>query len=111
MKYKIPEENQAQFNTLLRSLPLTLQEDESFKETLLVHLKLGGIGLARYMAQTTAKYLDVDVLEIGTGLRFPKVVEVKQEETEGDDDEKDDDDDSEQDGEAEDDDDDGSSAE
>ena len=79
MKYKVPEEFQARFNTLVRSLPLALQDNNEFKDTLLVHLKLGGMGLARHLAETTIKYLDVDVLEIGTGLRFPKVVEVKQE--------------------------------
>jgi len=80
MKYKVPEEFQARFNTLVRSLPLDLQDNDEFKDSLLVHLKLGGMGLARHLAETTIKYLDVDVLEIGTRLRFPKVVEVKQDE-------------------------------
>jgi hypothetical protein len=88
MKYTVPEEYQAQFNTLIRSVPVELQDDDAFKETVLVYLKLGGISLARRYAETTAKYLNVDVLEIGTGLRFPKVVEVKQEDEK--DDEKDD---------------------
>jgi hypothetical protein len=79
MKYTVPEEYQAQFYTLIRSVPLELQDDDEFKETLLVYLKMGGIGMARRYAETTAKYLNVDVLEIGTGLRFPKVVEAKQE--------------------------------
>jgi len=78
MKYAVPEEYQAQFNTLIRSVPVELQDDNEFKETVLVYLKMGGIGLARRYAETTAKYLNIDVLEIGTGLRFPKVVEVKQ---------------------------------
>ena len=78
MKYSVPEEYQAQFNTLIRSVPVELQEDNEFKETVLVYLKMGGIGLARRYADTIAKYLNIDVLEIGTGLRFPKVVEVKQ---------------------------------
>lgn len=90
MKYTVPEEYQAQFNTLIRSVPLELQGDDEFKETILVYLKLGGISLARHYAQTTAKFLNVDVLEIGTGLRFPKVVDVKQDD-ENDDDENDDD--------------------
>ena len=90
MKYTVPEEYQAQFNTLIRSVPLELQDDDEFKETILVYLKLGGISLARHYAETTAKFLNVDVLEIGTGLRFPKVVDVKQDD-ENDDDENDDD--------------------
>ena len=90
MKYTVPEEYQAQFNTLIRSAPLELQDDDEFKETILVYLKLGGISLARHYAETTAKFLNVDVLEIGTGLRFPKVVDVKQDD-ENDDDENDDD--------------------
>lgn len=91
MKYTVPEEYQVQFNTLIRSLPVELQNDEEFKETVLVYLKMGGIGLARHYAETTAKYLHVDVLEIGTGLRFPKVADVRQED-ENDDDEDDDED-------------------
>jgi hypothetical protein len=90
MKYTVPEEYQAQFNTLIRSVPVELQNDDDFKETVLVYLKMGGIGLARHYAETTAKYLNVDVLEIGTGLRFPKVAEVKQEEENDDDNEGDD---------------------
>jgi len=90
MKYKVPEEYQARFDTLLRSLPLDLQNDTEFKESLLVHLKLGGMGLARHLAETTIKYLNVDVLEIGTGLRFPKVVEVKSEDQDDQDDDADD---------------------
>lgn len=86
MKYTVPEEYQAQFNTLIRSVPVELQEDDTFKETVLVYLKKGGISLARRYAETTAKYLNVDVLELGTGLRFPKVVEVKQEDDDEDDD-------------------------
>ena len=96
MKYTVPEEYQAQFNTLIRSVPVELQNDDTFKETVLVYLKMGGISLARRYAETTAKYLNIDVLEIGTGLRFPKVVEVKQEDEsddDDDDDENDDDDD------------------
>ena len=62
---------------------------------------MGGISLARRYAETTAKYLNVDVLEIGTGLRFPKVAEVKQEdennEENKDDDEDNDDEDNDQD--------------
>ena len=79
MKYTVPEEYQTQFDTLIRSVPVELQDDDAFKETVLVYLKTGGISLARRYAETTAKYLNVDVLEIGTGLRFPKVAEVKQE--------------------------------
>ena len=79
MKYKVPEEYQARFDTLVRSLPLELQNDTDFKESLLVHLKLGGMNLARHLAETARKYHDVDVLEIGTGLRFPKVVDAKPE--------------------------------
>jgi hypothetical protein len=89
MKYTVPEEYQAQFNALIRSVPVELQEDDTFKETVLVYLKMGGISLARRYAETTAKYLNVDVLEIGTGLRFPKVVEVKQEDENDDDDDDD----------------------
>jgi len=89
MKYTVPEEYQAQFNTLIRSVPVELQDDNEFKETVLVYLKMGGIGLARRYAETIAKYLNIDVLEIGTGLRFPKVVEVKQD---GEDDENEDED-------------------
>jgi hypothetical protein len=97
MKYSVPEEYQAQFNTLIRSAPVELQDDNEFKETVLVYLKMGGIGLARRYAETIAKYLNIDVLEIGTGLRFPKVVEVKQdgdndEENEDEDEDKDEDD-------------------
>jgi hypothetical protein len=99
MKYTVPEEYQTQFNTLIRSVPPELQNDDEFKETMLIYLKMGGISLARRYAETTARYLNVDVLEIGTGLRFPKVVEVKQDdendEDDNDDDEGDDDDDSE----------------
>ena len=91
MKYTVPEEYQAQFNTLIRSVPVELQNDDTFKETVLVYLKMGGISLARRYAETTAKYLNIDVLEIGTGLRFPKVVEVKQEDESDDDDDDDDD--------------------
>ena len=91
MKYTVPEEYQTQFNTLIRSVPPELQNDDEFKETMLIYLKMGGISLARRYAETTAKYLNVDVLEIGTGLRFPKVVEVKQDD-ENDDDDTDDDD-------------------
>ena len=90
MKYTVPEEYQAQFNTLIRSVPVELQDDDAFKETLLVYLKIGGISLARHYAETTAKYLNVDVLELGTGLRFPKVAEVKQEDEDNDDDDDDD---------------------
>jgi predicted nicotinamide N-methyase len=97
MKYTVPEEYQTQFNTLIRSVPVELQDDDEFKETLLVYLKMGGIGLARHYAETTAKYLDVDVLEIGTGLRFPKVAEVKQEDENDDDNEENNDDDNEED--------------
>ncbi len=79
MKYSVPEEYQTQFNALSRSVPVELQDDNEFKETVLVYLKMGGISLARRYAETTARYLNVDVLELGTGLRFPKVVEVKQE--------------------------------
>ena len=79
MKYSVPEEYQIQFNALIRSVPVELQDDNEFKETVLVYLKMGGISLARRYAETTARYLNVDVLELGTGLRFPKVVEVKQE--------------------------------
>ena len=93
MKYSVPEEYQAQFNTLIRSVPLELQDDNEFKETVLVYLKMGGIGMARRYADTIAKYLNIDVLEIGTGLRFPKVVEVKQD---GEDDENEDDTDDDQ---------------
>ncbi|MBW2512982.1 MAG: hypothetical protein JRE21_00250 [Deltaproteobacteria bacterium] len=91
MKYTVPEEHQAQFNTLMRSVPMELQDNDQFKETILVYLKLGGISLARHYAETTAKFLNVDVLEIGTGLRFPKVVDVKQDDDENDDDSDDDD--------------------
>ena len=90
MKYSVPEEYQAQFNTLIRSVPLELQDDNEFKESVLVYLKMGGIGMARRHADTIAKYLNIDVLEIGTGLRFPKVVEVKQD---GEDDEENEDED------------------
>lgn len=90
MKHSVPEEYQAQFNTLIRSVPLELQDDNEFKETVLVYLKMGGIGMARRYADTIAKYLNIDVLEIGTGLRFPKVVEVKQD---GEDDEENEDED------------------
>ena len=97
MKYKVPEEYQARFDTLIRSLPLELQNDTEFQEALLVHLKLGGMNLARHLAETTTKYLNVDVLEIGTGLRFPKVIDAKVEDQEDQadelDDELDDDDD------------------
>ncbi len=79
MKYSVPEEYQTQFNALIRSVPVELQDDNEFKETVLVYLKMGGISLARRYAETTARYLNVDVLELGTGLRFPKVVEVKKE--------------------------------
>lgn len=106
MKYTVPEEYQAQFNTLIRSVPVELQDDDAFKETVLVYLKLGGISLARRYAETTAKYLNVDVLEIGTGLRFPKVVEVKQEDEkddEKDDENGDDDEDGDEDGDEDDD--------
>ena len=97
MKYTVPEEYQTQFDTLIRSVPVELQDDDAFKETVLVYLKMGGISLARRYAETTAKYLNVDVLEIGTGLRFPKVAEVKQEdennqENKDDDEDKDDED-------------------
>jgi len=98
MKYTVSEEYQTQFNALIRSVPVELQDDNEFKDTVLVYLKMGGISLARRYAETTAKYLNVDVLELGTGLRFPKVVEVKQEEDSKDenddenDDESDDDD-------------------
>ena len=101
MKYTVPEEYQTQFDTLIRSVPVELQDDDAFKETVLVYLKMGGISLARRYAETTAKYLNVDVLEIGTGLRFPKVAEVKQEdennEENKDDDEDNDDEDNDQD--------------
>ena len=98
MKYSVPEEYQTQFNALIRSVPVELQDDNEFKDTVLVYLKMGGISLARRYAETTAKYLNVDVLELGTGLRFPKVVEAKQEDDSKDenddenDDESDDDD-------------------
>ena len=101
MKQTVPEEYQTQFDTLIRSVPVELQDDDAFKETVLVYLKTGGISLARRYAETTAKYLNVDVLEIGTGLRFPKVAEVKQEdennEENKDDDEDNDDEDNDQD--------------
>ena len=93
MKYKVPEEYQARFDMLIRSLPLDLQDDLEFQETLLVHLKLGGMNLARHLAETTVKYHNVDVLEIGTGLRFPKVVDVKPENEEDDTDDLEDEDD------------------
>lgn len=93
MKYTVPEEYQAQFNTLIRSVPLELQDDNEFKETVLVYLKIGGISLARRYAETIAKYLNIDVLEIGTGLRFPKVVEVKQDGEDDDENEDEDEDD------------------
>lgn len=98
MKYSVPEEYQAQFNTLIRSVPVELQDDNEFKETVLVYLKMGGIGLARRYAESIAKYLNIDVLEIGTGLRFPKVVEVKQDdENDEENEDKDDTDDDEED--------------
>ena len=93
MKYTVPEEYKVQFNALIRSLPVALQDDNEFKDTVLVYLKMGGISLARRYAETTAKYLNVDVLEIGKGLRFPKVTEAKQDDEEDDDDNDDDDDD------------------
>jgi len=102
MKYKVPEEYQARFYTLLRSLPLDLQDDVEFQEALLVHLKLGGMNLARQLAETTTKYHNVDVLEIGTGLRFPKMVDAKLEDQEDDEDEKDDEDEDNEDAEDED---------
>jgi len=92
MKYKVPEEYQARFDMLLRALPLDLQNDIEFQEALLVHLKLGGMNLARHLAETTIKYHNVDVLEIGTGLRFPKVVDTKPEDSEDDEDKLDDED-------------------
>jgi len=102
MKYTVPEEYQAQFSTLIRSVPVELQDDDDFKETVLVYLKMGGISLARKYAETTAKYLNVDVLELGTGLRFPKVAEVKQEDENDDDKEDDDKEDDEEDSDEED---------
>jgi len=93
MKYKVPEEFEARFYTLLRSLPLDLQNDVEFQETLLVHLKLGGMNLARHLAETSVKYHNVDVLEIGTGLRFPKVIDTKPEDQENEKDDLDDEDD------------------
>ena len=69
-----------------------LQNNDEFKETILVYLKLGGISLARHYAETTVKFLNVDVLEIGTGLRFPKVVDAKQDDENDDDDEDEDED-------------------
>ena len=93
MKYKVPEEYQARFDMLLRSLPLDLQNDIELQETLLVHLKLGGMNLARYLAETTTKYHNVDVLEIGTGLRFPKVLDTKSDDQEDEEDDLDKEDD------------------
>ncbi len=92
MKYKVPEEYQARFDMLLRSLPLDLQNDIELQEALLVHLKLGGMNLARHLADTTTKYHNVDVLEIGTGLRFPKVIDTKPEDQENEEDDLDDED-------------------
>jgi len=109
MKYKVPEEYQARFYMLLRSLPLDLQDDVELQEALLVHLKLGGMNFARHLAETTTEYHNVDVLKIGTGLRFPKVIDTKPEDQEDDvdelddEDEEDDDDKTEDDGEVEDD--------
>jgi hypothetical protein len=84
MKLTIPEELRNSFDMLMKSVPKELQDDDELKDTALVYLKVGGMSLARNYIKITKKYLNNDPLDTGVGVRFPKIVEPKAEDSQQD---------------------------
>jgi hypothetical protein len=94
MKLTVPDELKNNFDMLMKSLPLSLQQNDEVRDTTLVYLKLGGMTLARNYLETTKKYLENDPLQTGQNLKFPKIVEPKSDdEDEGEDENEDEDED------------------
>ena len=86
MKITLPENLATPFAMLMKGIPEELQSDKKFKNAVLVYLKLGGVRMARKFVETKTRFLDYDPLEIDTGFRFPRLVEVDTEEASDDDD-------------------------
>jgi hypothetical protein len=80
MKITMPENLETPFAMLMKGLPEDLQSDKTFKDAVLVFLKLGGVSFARQFVETRARYQDYDPLEIDTGFRFPRLQETDAEE-------------------------------
>jgi hypothetical protein len=80
MKITMPANLETPFAMLMKGLPEELQSDKTFKDTVLVFLKLGGVSFARQYVETRARYQDYDPLEIDTGFRFPRLQEADAEE-------------------------------
>ena len=80
MKITLPENLTTPFAMLMKGIPEELQSDKKFKNAVLVYLKLGGVRMARKFVETKTTFLDYDPLEIDTGFRFPRLVEVDAEE-------------------------------
>jgi hypothetical protein len=93
MKLTIPEELQNSFAMLMKAFPAELQNDDDFKDTTLIYLKLGGMTLARNYIDITKQYLNNDPLDTGQGLRFPKIVEPKSDDDQADDEDENEDED------------------
>lgn len=84
MKITLPENLATPFAMLMKGIPEELQSDKKFKNTVLVYLKLGGVRMARKFVETKTTFLNYDPLEIDTGFRFPRLVEVDAEEASND---------------------------
>ena len=84
MKITMPENLETPFAMLMKGVPEELQSDKKFKDAVLVFLKMGGVSLARKFVETKTKYLDYDPLEIDTGFRFPRLLEIDAQETDDD---------------------------
>lgn len=80
MKITLPENLTTPFAMLMKGIPEELQSDKKFQNAVLVYLKLGGVRMARKFVETKTTFLDYDPLEIDTGFRFPRLVEVDAEE-------------------------------
>ena len=80
MKITLPENLATPFAMLMKGIPEELQSDKKFKNAVLVYLKLGGVRMARKFVEAKTRFLDYDPLEIDTGFRFPRLVEVDTEE-------------------------------
>ena len=91
MKITLPENLATPFAMLMKGIPEELQSDKKFKNTVLVYLKLGGVRMGRKFVETKTTFLNYDPLEIDTGFRFPRLVEVNAEEASEDDDASEDD--------------------
>ena len=81
MKITVPENLETPFAMLMKGVPEEFQSDKKFKDAVLVFLKMGGVSLARKFVETKTKYLDYDPLEIDTGFRFPRLLEIDAQET------------------------------